>query len=212
MKTLLSHFTKSWLGLSAALLLLSAEARAQVTYTDTVCAGSQDVIYGISGALASSTYTWWLSTGGAIDNSMASNDSVIQIDWGNAVGTYTLYSYETTASGCVGDTVQLNIVLSSPPAVAITGDSVCAGFQANLSFDFTGTGPWIVEYTDGTSTFTDTASSTPLTVSLPAYNSAKTISVTHLIDGGSCQGNSSAYPSASIGISTGPTTGPIYHY
>lgn len=213
MKALLnSHFPK--IILFVGLFFLSTGAFGQVTFTDSVCAGSQDVVYGITNANPTSTYNWWLDVpaAGTIDNSFATNDSIIQIDWGTTTGTYTLFAEQTTVNGCISDTVQLNIVINPLPTVALTGDSICEGFTASLTFDFTGTAPWIVDYTDGTTNFTDTATATPFVVTTPTYNTAQTITVTGLTDGNGCAADPAGLPTAPVHIYSKPATGPIYHY
>lgn len=186
---------------------------AQFTYTDTLCVGSQNVVYGITNPTATSTYTWWLKNGnGVIDNSITSNDSIIQIDWGVNAGTDTLYALETTIDGCIGDTVVLGIILNELPTVTVVADSICPGFSANLTFEFTGTAPWIVEYTDGTNNFADTTISSPYIASLPSYSSAQTIDVTSLADA-NCTADPSTLPTGiSIYVYPTSTTGPIFHY
>jgi len=215
MKTVRSTLTQKML-LLAGMMVVSVAAYSQTyTYTDSVCAGSQDVRYGISGSNATSTYTWSLSdpTAGTIDNSVTANDSEIEIDWGTTVGTYTLYAYETSADGCLGDSVQLDIVINPLPTVAIVSDSVCEGFSATLTFEFTGTAPWVVSYTDGTTTFTDTANATPYTASLPNYTTSQSIDVTSLSDANGCAGDPALLPtSVPVHIYPKPTTGGIYHY
>lgn len=210
--TLLNPIQKSLV--LASFILLSINSYAQKTYTDTVCAGKQDVVYGILGANGGSTYNWWLGLngGGSIDNSHAANDSVIQVDWSAASGTYTLFCQEVSSNGCMGDTVQLDIVINPKPTVVVTGDSVCGNAPASLTFAFTGNGPWTVDYTDGTNQFSQTTAVTPHMVNLPTYSSSKTITVTNLIDYGQCVADTSSLPTTTIYIAPKPVTGGIYHY
>ncbi|MDZ7845701.1 MAG: hypothetical protein U5L96_02360 [Owenweeksia sp.] len=160
---------------------------AQVTFTDSVCAGTQDKVYGIMSPSATSTYNWYLDpAAGTIDNSIAPNDSIIEIDWGLNPGTYTMFAVETTADGCIGDSVELDVVIHPLPTALVVSDSVCENFSATLTFDLTGQAPWVIEYTDGTTNFTDTASATPYTVTTPPYTSSQTITVTNVTDGYTC--------------------------
>lgn len=212
-----SSLLQSFVGkisLVVGLLMISSTAFAQVTYTDSVCAGSQDVVYGITGAATTSNYTWWLSdpTAGTIDTSVSANNSTIEIDWGTVVGTYTLSAVETTNNGCIGDTVTLNIVINPLPTVAIVADSVCEGFNASLTFTLTGTAPWTINYTDGTTNFSATATASPHVVSLPAYTTSQTITVTGLTDDNGCAADPAGLPSTNVTIFQGATTGPIFHY
>ncbi len=210
---LVLHSLLGKLSLAIGFILLSSSAYAQVTYTDTVCAGAQDVVYGVSGAVSTSTYTWFLSNGGGtIDNSVSANNSTIEIDWGTTLGTYTLNVFETSADGCIGDTVSLDIIMMPLPTVAIVADSVCEGFTASLTFDLTGTAPWTIDYTDGTNNWTVTATSTPWTVTLPAYTTSQTITVTGLSDANNCGADPAGLPSTNVTIFPKPNTGAIFHY
>ncbi len=208
------NFSSKMLAAFAFFLFIGGSAIAQVTYTDTVCASSQDVVYGITGASATSTYTWSISNpaAGSIDNSITSNDSEIQIDWGILTGTFTLYAYETTADGCLGDSITLDVVINPLPTVAIASDSVCENFSATLTFDLTGQAPWTIDYTDGTTSFTTVANSTPHTVSLPPYVTSQTITVTGVTDSNTCDADASGLPSTNVTSFAKPVTGAIYHY
>ncbi len=219
MKTISTHKSESRFSLMSiaalvGLLLLSLVSIGQVTYTDSVCAGSQDVVYGVTGPVASSTYNWWLSNPavGTIDNSITSNNNQIEIDWGITTGTYTLYVQETSSNGCLGDTVSLNIIINPLPTVAIVADSVCEGFAATLTLTLTGQSPWTVDYTDGSNNYQTIAASSPHTVSLPAYTTSQTITITGVTDGNTCDADPAGLPSTGVVIFPKPTTGAIFHY
>ena len=195
-------------------MLISATAIGQVTYTDSVCAGSQDVVYGVTGPTASSTYNWWLSNpaAGTIDNSITANNNQIEIDWGITTGTYTLFVQETSSNGCLGDTISLNVVINALPTVAIVADSVCEGFAATLTLTLTGQAPWTVDYNDGSNNYTTVATSSPHTVSLPNYTTSQTITVTGVTDGNSCNAAAGSLPSTGVVVFPKPSTGAIFHY
>ena len=202
------------LALFFSFAFFSQNATAQVTFTDSVCAGSSDVVYGVTGAAGTSHYTWFLSdpAAGTIDSTVSANNGTIEIDWSNTVGTYTLYVVENDLYGCYSDTVSLGIVINPLPTVAIVADSVCVGFTSDLTFTFTGTAPWIVDYTDGTTNYTDTANASPYVVTLPAYNSSQTITVTGLSDGNACAADPAGLPNTPVIIRPKPSTGAIYHF
>ena len=194
--------------------LFAFSVDAQVTTTDTVCAGSQNVQYGVLNPNATSTYTWGLvnNAGGTIDNSISTNDSLIEIDWGSTPGTYTLYVVETGSNGCNGDSVSINIVVQAAPTLTIVGDSVCINAVSQMTWTLTGTAPWTVDYTDGTNNYTEVVNSSPHTVNLPAYASTTTITITSISDvGGTCTVNS-ALPTTTIYVYPKPSTGAIFHY
>jgi len=195
-------------------LLAGQSLSAQVTYTDSVCAGSTDVVYGVTGSSSTSHYTWFLNNpaAGTIDSTVSGNNGTIEIDWGTTPGTYTLYVVENDQYGCYSDTNSLNVVINPLPTVALAADSVCEGFSASLTFTLTGTAPWIIDYTDGTTNFTDTATASPYVVNLPSYNSNQTVTVTGLSDGNSCNADPSGLPNTPVIVHPKPSTGAIFHY
>lgn len=198
---------------TALSLFFSNALSAQFTTPDSVCANTQDVVYGITGANPNSTFSWSLSdpTAGTIDNSVATNDSVIQIDWGNTQGLYTLNVVETSATGCLGDTVSLDITIRALPTIALVGDSACANDIASLAVTLTGQAPWYIDYTDGTNNFTDTANTANYVINATGYTTTQTITVTGVTDGYAC-GATGTLPSTTVFIYPKPSTGTIFHY
>lgn len=198
------------------ILVISGSAFGQTKYTstDSVCAGSQDVVYGIMNPTPGSTYQWTLSGGGTLDASLNAPDTLVQVDWGTTVGTYNLSVVEVSSNGCFGDTISLDIVINALPTIALVGDSICANDGALVQATLTGTGPWIIDYTDGTGNYTDTATTTTWTLdNLPTYATAQTITVSSLEDlGTGCQADASTLPNTSIYVYPKPNTGQIFHY
>lgn len=193
---------------------MSMVSFGQVTYTDTVCASTQDKVYGITGPNATSSYSWWLSNpaAGTIDNSITANNNQIEIDWGVTAGTFTLYVQETSGDGCLGDTISLDVIVNPLPTIAIVSDSVCEGFSATLTVTLTGQAPWDIDYTDGTNNYTTTAASSPHTVTLPAYTTSQTITITGVTDGNTCDADPTGLPNTGVVIYPKPSTGAIFHY
>lgn len=197
-------------------LALTSTAQTQITSTDTVCAGTLDRVYGISGADPTSTYTWYLDTvasGASINDSVVANDSEIKIDWGSNTGSYMLYAVETTQWGCIADSVELMIVVNELPTAIVSSDSVCEGFDPTLTFVLTGEAPWTIDFTDGTNTYSTVATSSPhlYTITGAGYTTTQSIDVTGVTDGNTCQAdtNQTGLP---VVIFPAANTGPIYHY
>jgi hypothetical protein len=201
------------LAFTAFCLLAAQTASAQFTTPDSVCAGTQDVVYGIVGANGTSTYSWSLSnpSSGTIDNSIATNDSVIQIDWGTTPGVYTLRVVETSATGCLGDTVTLDVTVRALPTIAIVGDSVCQGDMASLAVTLTGQAPWTIDYTDGTNNFSETANTANYVINAGGYTTTQTITITGVTDGYACAATGTL-PDATLFVYPKPATGAIFHY
>lgn len=188
--------------------MLSAQ---QKTTTDTVCVNSQDVVYGILTPSSTSNYNWTLSGGGTIDNTISSNDSIIEIDWGATAGTYTLSVYDLTNNGCGGDTVTLDIVLLDLPTVSLTPDTVCAGNDATLTFTLTGQGPWDIDYTDGTNNYSITGvTSSPHSVTHSGLTSNTNYTVSSVTDANGC--SAANLPSTTIVVYPAPGSNQIFHY
>lgn len=193
----------------------SAKAQTQVTTADSVCAGTQDVVYGIASVPAASSLQWWLDdpTAGTIDLGISSNDDQIQIDWGTTSGTYSLYAVETTEFGCLGDTMELSITINELPSALVVSDSVCEGFDPTLTFTVTGEFPVTIDFTDGTTNYQTIASSSPHTHTITGagYTTSQTIDITSVVDDNTC---SEVTPVTGVNVTIHPaaSTGQIYHY
>ena len=107
----------------------------------TVCANSTQV-YSVTNRLGS-IYNWTIP-GGALISGDPTADS-ITIIYGNVGGLIKVK--ETTAAGCVRDHNDLNVTVKALPTATISGGlTICDGATANLSVDFTGTGPYTFTY------------------------------------------------------------------
>lgn len=186
---------------------------------DTVCSGYSDRRYSIYYPNPTSNYYWYLGdpTAGTIDNSITANNSSIEVDWNGVLGTYLLYVYEVSNEGCMGDTVDMAVLIDTTTSVVhLTVDTTCEGFSPTARFTFTGMSPWVVEYTDGTTNFVDTTSSNPFIREIPKVYpniGTYTLTVTNLTQNSACQqADLSNLPSAPIIVIPEPVTGPIYHY
>lgn len=197
--------------------LISVAASAQSTATDTVCVSSSDVTYGISGADPTSTFDWGFAAGysalGTIDNSITTNNSEIEIDWGSASGSTRIYALEQSADGCYGDTVYLDIILNDLPTIAITGDQVCENDSSSVNFTLTGVAPWDVTLSDGTNNYNYTVTNANATVTVAVFTpGTHSISVVSVSDANGCNADVSGVTPATVTINAKPTTGGIYHF
>lgn len=188
---------------------------AQITATDTVCAGTEDKVYGITSANANSTFTWYIdaAAGGTIDNSITPSNNEIEIDWGMTPGTYTVYAVETTEWGCIGDSVELTVIINDLPTALVVSDSVCEGFDPTLTFTVTGEFPVTIDFTDGNNNYSTVASASPhvYTIVGAGYTTSQTIDITSVVDDNTC---SEVSPVTGVNVTIHPAanTGLIYHY
>ena len=190
-------------------------SQAQITATDSVCAGTQDKVYGITSANPTSTFTWYIdaAAGGTIDNSVTTSNNEIEIDWGMTPGTYTVYAVETTEWGCLGDSVQLTVIINDLPSALIASDSVCAGFDPTLTFTVTGQFPVTIDFTDGTNNYSTVATASPhvYTMTGAGYTTNQTIDITSVVDDNTCS-EVSPVTGVNVVIHPAASTGLIYHY
>lgn len=117
---------------------------------------------GTSSALA--TYAW--NFGGGINTNGATGKGPYLIGYGTTgIKTITL---TVTDQGCVSPMVSHTVDIKELPSAKISGDqTVCQNANATLNFTFaTGTAPFTVTYTDGTSNFTGTVNTNPGTLAV----------------------------------------------
>jgi hypothetical protein len=102
-------------------------------------------------------------------------------------GTHAItYTYTNSVSGCSNSSFQSVTILDRPTANMFGSDSICAGWNAELSIVFTGTAPWDYIYSDGTNVFSGSTSANPFEF---LTSNTGTYTVTALQDGNGCTGN-----------------------
>lgn len=163
-----------------------------------VCVGSQ-VPYIIQFPTTGSFYHWTLSGGGSINYP---DSSEMQINWATAGGPYELSVTETSASGCIGVPVILNIIVNSISAASVLispdNNPVCTGttvtytatpVNGGISPQFTwfvngiqrpNPGPSAFSYipADGDKVYAVLNSSSPCALPNPVLSEADTMHVT----------------------------------
>ena len=118
----------------------------------------------------------------------------------------------TGANGCMANATANVIVHPLPTAVISGTNTVCSGTQAELSVTLTGTAPWTIQYSDGVTTLTKFASTSPYNflVSPPTTTTYTLVNVTDLWG---CSGTDIT-GSATINIlplPTAPTSATVDH-
>jgi len=158
----------------------------------TVCAGSNSTITA-SGSGGGATYNIYSDAGGTTFVSTTATPV--------APVTTTTYYVQADLGGCTSNLIPVTItVTASPTATVSGGGTICAGQSIpNVSIALTGTGPWNVTYTDGSSSFSITTNSSPYVISGGADG---TYTVTAVSDA-TCTGTDSG--SASITTNALPT-------
>ena len=163
-------------GTGSAVVNVNPAPAANAGSNQSVCGGS--VTIGAA-SITGHTYSWASNPSGF--SSTSSNPSVSP----TATTTYTL-TEKITATGCTNSNSVVITVGLKPTATISGSTSVCSGSSTNLSVALTGTSPWSVTYSNGSSSTTvNNISSSPASISV-SPTSATTYTVTNVTDAGSC--------------------------
>ncbi|MCF8247770.1 MAG: gliding motility-associated C-terminal domain-containing protein [Saprospiraceae bacterium] len=125
----------------------------------------------------------------------------------NQPGTYTLTSVTLANSVCAGTVNGAATVIENPAPVAALsgGGSICfgSGQTVPLTITFTGTGPWMVDWTrNGNVQAPFQANSNPFTWNI-GQGQAGNIVLTNVVDANGCDGTTTG--SAMVTVNTAPT-------
>jgi gliding motility-associated-like protein len=96
----------------------------------------------------------------------------------NQTSTISIVSVvETSGVICIGSGNTINVVITPTPTATISGGGgICAGANADITFNFTGSGPFDVIYSDGTQNYNLAGINNGHTVSVaPAANTTYTL-------------------------------------
>ena len=131
--------------------------------------------------LPGATYEWDFNSDNVIDATTANPSHTYP-----AAGDYTA-KLTIKQGGCVSSATKAITINTTPTAALSGGGTVCAGSSATLSIALTGTAPWSVTYTDGTTLVTRTNILTsPLSVDVtPAISKTYTLTA---VSNASCAG------------------------
>ena len=182
----MKHIIRLSLMLLLAAFIQTGYAQQYVTTSpDSVCAGSQDVLYRIPPPAGASPTTFnWSVTGTGVMSVFAApvNDS-IWVDWPNTAGVDTVKVFQSNGAGCVGPTASLPVVRYLASAtISGTAATLCVGNGINnhYTITFTGRPPFSVTYqfTSGANTIgpvtVNNIMTNTYTINIPAVANAGT--------------------------------------
>ncbi len=171
----------------------------------TSCVGATVTLAGNTAAVG--TGTWTVVAGsGTFTNA---NDPATTVT-GVGAGLNT-YAWTIDNAVCfISNSDNVNVTTNVLPTATVSGTtSICNGQTANLTLDFTGTGPWTYSYSNGSTTFGPFATSNNPEIVQVSPTVATTYSLVG-IDDSNCSGTVSG--SASITVVYSPPVGSIYTF
>jgi PKD repeat protein len=191
---------------------------ASIGGTTAVCQNATSPNITFTGASGTSPYTFTYKINGGSDltvSTTSGNSVTVAMPTGTA-GTfiYSLVSVSDNHACSQTQSGNATITIYPLPTATISGTAtICFGTSTNLSVVLTGTQPWSITYTDGTTPITITGITTSPKVISVSPSSTKTYTVTAVSDA-NCTGTSMTgsavitvdpYPS-SAGTISGPNT------
>ncbi|MBX2916289.1 MAG: gliding motility-associated C-terminal domain-containing protein [Cyclobacteriaceae bacterium] len=139
-----------------------------ITFTPaTYCVGDAITAPFVTTPGGSSTYAWYSDAGLTTQLTTGTNPTNAQLGFSSATASTTTIFVTETISGCASAATPVILTVNALPTATVSGTvSICNGQSASLTFAFTGTGPWNYSYSDGVTTFSAVAATSPATVSV----------------------------------------------
>ncbi len=189
---------------SVTLIVNAIPSAPAITFAPTTyCVGDAIVAPFVTTPGGSSTYTWYSDAGLTTVLTTGISPTNAQLGFSSAAaGSITVFVTETI-NGCSSAATSVTLTVNALPTASISGDvSICNGQSANLTFTFTGTGPWNYEYSDGITTFPASSATSPATI---AVNPTATTTYSLLsVSDVNCTGTVSATP-VTISVDDAPS-------
>jgi large repetitive protein len=185
----------------SAAVTLNPPPSATLSGTQTVCIGSSATLTVNFTGGGPFNFTWTDGTTPTTQSGITSNPFFISITPSSS-RTYTATGLNTTCTGTTFGTAVLTV--NPVPALVLSGSQIiCPGNPATLTFVLTGSSPWNLSYSDGTSNFSQTGiTASPFTV-VHSPSTTRTYSPISLSDA-LCSG-SSLTGTAVVQVNTPPT-------
>ncbi|WP_211234592.1 PKD-like domain-containing protein [Flavobacterium enshiense] len=185
---------------------------AATNSNQTICSGTEITAMALSGSVASTTFNWTRDNTVAVTGIAASGTGDISgtlTNTTNAPVTVT-FTITPTANGCNGIPITTTVIVNEIPTAVLglnqTGQTACYGDSANLSVNFTGTGPWNITYSNGSATTTvNNITANPYTITVPNITATSTYTITALSNSTCIAKPSDITGSATVTVNERPT-------
>ncbi len=177
-------------------------AAGTITGPNAVCLGSAGIAYSVPPVTNASGYFWTLPPGASIAS--GENSNAITVDFAPDANSGVISVHGTNECGNGLPSAPFPIDINPLPTAALSGSTtLCAGDDALIQVDLTGSPPWNITYTDGTAPVTiEGINSTPHNFNVsPPFTT--TYWLTTVSDGNLCTGTGTG--SALITVNPLPT-------
>lgn len=153
-------------------------AAPAVTFSPTkYCVGSAITAPVITTPNGGSTYTWYSDVALTTLLTVGSTPTNAQLNFNSTAANVTTVFVTETTIGCASVAAAVTLTVNDLPTGSVSGSTaICNGQSTNLIFDFTGTGPWTFQYSDGVTTFPGNSVTNTLNIAVtPASNTTYTL-------------------------------------
>ena len=162
---------------------------SSIVLRQTVCSGSPSTVVNLSSEVTGTLFNWTaIASSGSVTGFLAVGSGQTQLpsqilfNSGTTPQTVT-YTIVPVSNGCSGPVSTYTITVNPLPTATISGDAlVCYGADAVLNVALTGTAPWNITYSDGTSSFTKTGITTNSYSFTVSSTSTKTYTIVSVSD------------------------------
>jgi gliding motility-associated-like protein len=153
---------------SLTLTVNSIPVAPAVTFAPgTYCVGAAITAPLITTPNGGSIYTWYSNAGLTTVLTTGTTPTNLQLGFSSASANSTTVFVTEANGGCASPATAVTLTVNALPTAAVTGNTtICNGQSTNLTFNFTGIGPWNFQYSDGVITTPGISPTNSITVSV----------------------------------------------
>jgi hypothetical protein len=170
---------------TAITVTITVNPRPVVTATPgTICSGDTTTIP-LSSSVLGTTFAWTVVQTGVSGASPGTGNTIAQpLTVTGAIAGTAVYTITPTANGCAGTTITVTIAVNPRPTANIgPSQTICYDGTATFTIALTGTAPWSLTYSDGsTPTTVNNINSNPFILNVPNITANKTFTIIALTD------------------------------
>jgi len=144
---------------------------------NTYCVGSAITSPIITTPTGGSIYTWYSDAALTAVLTTGTTPTNPQLNFSSTAANIATVFVTETKTGCTSSATTVTLTVNALPTGSVSGSTaICNGQSTNLVFDFTGTGPWTFQYSDGITTFPENAATNTVNISVtPTSNTTYTL-------------------------------------